>query len=389
MNNKPKFSCIFIGSQSRLIRCAEIVIDKGHTVQAIVSDDRAVLSWAKKQSIEHFQIAADWESKIEHQTFDYLFSVDNPTILPEAIMQQPRCVAINFHDSPLPKYAGVNATSWAILNGENAHGISWHVMAEQVDAGDILKQVSFPIQKRDTTFTLNGVCFEKSIEAFADLVDELGTNQVVQRVPQNINDRSYYKRWQRPPVACTIDWRMTAIEIDHLIRGLDYGPYKNPMGLPKVYLDDRVMIVKGCEILETVQQAAPGSILEVTSESINVSTVTKIVRLNDFYTPQGKPQSPQEFLKEMGLGVGDVLPALSDDYAEAVTELYIKLAKQESFWIDLLTSVEPLRLEHFLQTRPQQSNTDSKDIRYQTVQSFLSTTNVAGNGDKLLTALSI
>ena len=96
MYNKTKFSCVFIGSQSRLIRCAEIVIDKGHKIQFVVSDDEAVLSWAKKLSLEHFRIAADWKSKIKDQTFDYLFSIDNPTILPEAILLQPRCLAINF-----------------------------------------------------------------------------------------------------------------------------------------------------------------------------------------------------------------------------------------------------------------------------------------------------
>jgi len=388
MKEKQKFSCIFIGSQSRLIRCAEIVIENGHTVQAIISADKTVLSWAKKQSIEHFQIADDWVVKIECQAFDYLFSVDNPTILPKAIIQQPRYMAINFHDSPLPKYAGVNATSWAILNGENAHGISWHIMDEQVDAGDILKQVSFPIQKHETTFTLNGVCFENSIEAFADLVDELVTNRV-QRVPQDINNRSYYKRWQRPPVACIIDWKMPAIEIDHLFRGLDFGPYKNPMGLPKIYLNDRVMIVKGYEILETEQQAEPGTILDITSESINVATATKVIKLSDFYTPQVEPQSPQKYFKEKGLSVGDVLPKLSDANAGSVTELYTNLAKHESFWCDILTSVETFRLEHFLQTRSQQSSKESKAISSKTVPSFLATTSLASEGDKVLTALSI
>jgi len=388
MYKKPKFSCVFIGSQSRLIRCAEIVIDKGHKVQTIISDDQAVINWAKKQSIEHFKITSDWESKIGHQAFDYLFSVDNPTILTEAIIHQPRCLAINFHDSPLPKYAGVNATSWAILNGEEDHGICWHIIDEKIDAGDILKQVSFPIQEHDTTFTLNGVCFEKSIEAFANLVNELVTNNV-QRVPQDTNDRSYYKRWQRPPAACTIDWRMTAIEIDHLIRGLDFGPYKNQMGLPKIYLKDRVIIVKCCELLETTQQAEPGTILETTSDSINIATADQIVKLSDFYTPQGKPQSPQEFLNETGLAVGEILPALNDDYTNIVTELYNNLAKHESFWSDLLISVEPLRLEHFLRKKPQPSNTDSKSIYLQTITSFLTSTNLSSEGDKVLTALSI
>ena len=57
--------------------------------------------------------------------FDYLFSIVPNKIFSEEILKLPRRFAINFHDAPLPKYAGLNATTWAILNNEKSHGITW------------------------------------------------------------------------------------------------------------------------------------------------------------------------------------------------------------------------------------------------------------------------
>lgn len=50
--------------------------------------------------------------------------------------------------------------AWAIINGERAHGVTWHLMAERVDAGDILVQHGFPVEAIETTATLNAKCYD-------------------------------------------------------------------------------------------------------------------------------------------------------------------------------------------------------------------------------------
>ena len=42
----------------------------------------------------------------------------DPDSLPESVLRAPRQLAINFHDGPLPRYAGLNAPVWALLHGE-------------------------------------------------------------------------------------------------------------------------------------------------------------------------------------------------------------------------------------------------------------------------------
>ena len=38
----------------------------------------------------------------------------------DEVLRLPRRMAINFHDGPLPRYAGLNTPVWALLNGETA-----------------------------------------------------------------------------------------------------------------------------------------------------------------------------------------------------------------------------------------------------------------------------
>ncbi len=56
---------------------------------------------------------------------------------------------------------GMHATSWAILNQEKEHGITWHIATEKIDSGDILKQVSLSVSENETALSLNLKCFER------------------------------------------------------------------------------------------------------------------------------------------------------------------------------------------------------------------------------------
>ena len=60
-------------------------------------------------------------------------------ILPDDILEFPRCGAINVHSSVLPRYRGAAPINWAILNGEEETGVTIMYMASELDAGDIIK----------------------------------------------------------------------------------------------------------------------------------------------------------------------------------------------------------------------------------------------------------
>src|SRR6185295_2969123 len=137
MDNSDRFNCFLIGQGTLLIRCAEILLTRNHEICGIISSDEPVKKWANQAGIPLYK-SADHLAPLKQEPFDYLFSIVNNRVLPREALETPRKWAINYHDAPLPAYAGVHATSWALMQGEAVHGVTWHIMADQVDAGSIL-----------------------------------------------------------------------------------------------------------------------------------------------------------------------------------------------------------------------------------------------------------
>lgn len=137
MERTSKFNCVVIGEGTLPVGCAEILLASGHEICSMVSSDAEVARWTREKKIPHLEPGANLSEQLSRQPFDYLFSIVNEHILREDVLRLPRKLAINYHDSLLPRYAGIHATSWALMNGEHSHGITWHVITNVVDAGDI------------------------------------------------------------------------------------------------------------------------------------------------------------------------------------------------------------------------------------------------------------
>ena len=121
-----KISSCLMGEDSLLIKCGELLINKGHHIALVVSPVKKIHMWAKKHNIFLLESVEDLLNQNFNLKFDYIFSIINSTFLPASVLNLARCAAINYHNSPLPKYAGLNSTSWAILMKESvmaSHGI--------------------------------------------------------------------------------------------------------------------------------------------------------------------------------------------------------------------------------------------------------------------------
>ena len=146
---------MFVGEGSLLVRCAEVFLDAGHQIRGVVSSNLPIQRWAEENMIPYVAPTDNVVGFMSRVAFDYLFSVVNPSVLPKEILALPRKLGVNFHDALLPKYAGTHATTWALINGEQTHGVTWHEMTEHVDAGRILKQRAVDLSEDETTSSLN------------------------------------------------------------------------------------------------------------------------------------------------------------------------------------------------------------------------------------------
>jgi polyketide synthase PksN len=190
---------LLIGSGEMPVKAAEMLTRAGFDIAGLHSPDEPLRAWAEERRHPHYiEDFARFRERGETISYDYLFSVRNLRILPASLIARPRQYAINYHDAPLPKYAGSHATAWALHHREPTHGVTWHVMTNKVDAGDILKQVIFPIRPGTTKAQLDQLCYLAAMRAFRDLLEELKSGTAT-RTPQDLGLRTFYPSTSCPP----------------------------------------------------------------------------------------------------------------------------------------------------------------------------------------------
>jgi amino acid adenylation domain-containing protein len=337
------FSCHIVGEGTLPIQCGDLLQRRGHQIRSVISPDSAVRAWASERGIDAAEPELGWSALVGAAAFDYLFSIVNFHIIPADVLARPRLGAINFHDGPLPRYAGSYATSWAIANGETQHGICWHAMTDLVDGGDILAQRFVPIDDGDTAVMLNAKCYQAAVVAFEGLIAELAAG-VEKQIPQDLSRRTYFSRSTRPPAAAVLSWQEAPATLCALVRALNFGQYPNPLGSPKVLVGNEYVVVGDAHPASSASSAAPGSVIRVDDEIVTVATVGGDVALRRWTTLDGRELRAADLVERYDIRVGRCLPSLTAEEADALSTWYGAAAKHERFWIDVLQHVDPIVL---------------------------------------------
>jgi amino acid adenylation domain-containing protein len=347
-----------VGNSSLCIQCGNLLLKASHTIHGIATSDREVEKWALRASIPYLYLPTEEAYDVggllgflKQNSFDYLFSIDNPFILEQDILNLPRVFAINYHDAPLPLYAGLNATTWAINNQENFHGVSWHVMEEEVDSGDILKYSTIELSQYETALTLNVKCYERAVSTFTELVDNLSSGRI-NKVAQNHCDRTFFHGYQEPTPACTLDWSKPADKLFALVRSLDFGVYPNPIGFPKLYLDGKFFVVTKLVVLESKSGSPFGTIIKLNEHDIVVSTADKNVAISGLHEIDGPQLEIKDAVQRFGLETGLRFSPLDTDFGRCVVALKKDIHKHETYWVKRFSLLKPLQLPFLESTLP-------------------------------------
>ena len=345
MPSSMSHSCFLIGSDSLLIECANILLKSGFDIRGIVSAEKRIVSWARSHDTEVLDPRQDYRSDLKSRPFDYLFSIANLDVIPQDILDTPEKAAINFHDGPLPNYAGLNAPVWALLNREQTYGITWHLMTSKMDAGDILEQRTFDLGPTETSLTLNTLCFENAIESFEVLAERLARGDVKSR-PQDDSQRTYFGRFRRPAAGCVIDWKRSAEQLEALVRALDFGHYTNLIGAATVKFGKQVFAITAAEAREG--GGSPGTIQSCDADQVLVSTPERNLALKGFSTLCGRKLPIEEVIANARLKPGASFDRIDEDILSRLTQLNEVMSRAERFWVDRLRSLVPLEIPYAL-----------------------------------------
>ena len=250
----------------------------------MVTADPGVRGWAEMLGIAVLPLAVDLVNA-QIGEFDWPLSVANLRILRDAVLALRAKGQVNFHDGPLPRYAGLNMPAWAVINDEAQHAASWHMLQGGVDEGDLLAQVMIDIAFDETGFSLNSKCYATGKESFGSVMTP-PESRTLQRAAQDLSKRSYIARDSRPAGFGRIDFARGTGEICALVRGLDFGGYANPLIVPKIEVDGRILTVSQAEAVEG--QGGPGVVIAASAETLTVGTSDGTVRLAGFGTLDSK-----------------------------------------------------------------------------------------------------
>lgn len=234
---------------------------------------------------------ADW---IADHRVDLLLNVHSLRIASAAVLAAPRVGSFNLHPGPLPRYAGLNAPSWAIYEGQSRHAVTLHWMAAEVDEGPIAYEAWFDIGPDDTGLRVAANCARHGLPLVARLLDDATRGGgAVPAVAQPPGERRWYGR--AAPHGGRLPWSLPARRVVDLVRAATYAPFTSPWGWPRSTIDDREVEIVRVAATARMTEAPPGTVGEVADGGVRVATADEwvlVVRLR----ADGRPQPPEEVL---------------------------------------------------------------------------------------------
>ncbi|MBR3601348.1 MAG: methionyl-tRNA formyltransferase [Lachnospiraceae bacterium] len=294
---------VFMGTPDFAVGALEALVEAGHEVVAVVTQpdkpkgrgkemqQTPVKACAVKHNIEVFQpIKIKTPEAVEvlkGYEADLFVVAAFGQILSKEILDMPKYGCVNIHASLLPKYRGAAPIQWAILDGEKETGVTIMQMNEGLDTGDMLTKVVVPIEDTDTGESL----FDKLAEAGAKLLIETipqieaGT---LEPEPQDDSLSTYAKMIKKE--MGLIDWKREALVLERLVRGMNSWPSAY------THFQGKTLKVWEAEVETCEAQAVPGSVVEVTKNSIKVQTGKDLLVLKQIQLEGKKRMDVAAFL---------------------------------------------------------------------------------------------
>jgi methionyl-tRNA formyltransferase len=236
---------------------------------------------------------------------DIIISANNHQIIGKEIFKVSKSGIVNFHNAPLPRYAGLNACSWAIINGEKEHGVTWHYLDEKIDSGDIISQRFFPIGKDTTAIELIMRCIEEGMILFKELLPNLLRGNI-DRTPQDISKRLFYRKNQLPNKGF-VDFNWKYEKFYNFIRGLNFYPLPSIFAKPTAFYRKKRFFINSIKLIKRTPIGLPGEIVHIDQSSIYVALSDSTIAITEISTSSQKTINLSRFIEENDMRLNTLL----------------------------------------------------------------------------------
>lgn len=318
MENNMKI--VFMGTPDFAVGALQAIIEAGHQVVAVVTQPdkpkgrgkemqmTPVKACAVAHDIPVFQPvkvkAAEAVSVLRSYEADIFVVAAFGQILSEEILNMPKYGCVNIHASLLPKYRGAGPIQWAIIDGEKKTGVTIMQMDKDLDTGDMLFKTEVEIDARETGDSLHDKLAKAGAKLIVEALPKIEAGDVTP-VKQKDEESCYAKMLQKS--MGRIDWQLSAVKLDCLIRGLISWP-----GASTVYHGKNLKIWEEEAADETaaciqLKDAEPGTVVGVEKDAIYVQTGDGVLKLLSVQLEGKKRMAVRDFLLGCQMKTGEQL----------------------------------------------------------------------------------
>ena len=164
--------------------------------------------------------AADAQAALAALAPDLIVVAAYGLILPQAVLDLPRCGCVDVHGSLLPRHRGAAPIAAAILAGDAEAGVSIMLMDAGVDTGPVLSMASVPIAADDTAGSLTEKLAILGAELLVATLPPWLRGEIIPR-QQPEDGATFAPRIEKGEGE--IDWHEPAAQIERRVRA--YQPW--------------------------------------------------------------------------------------------------------------------------------------------------------------------
>ena len=307
---------IFMGTPDFSVGTLEALIEAGHEVALVVTQpDKPKGRGGKMQYTPVKEVAVahnipvyqpkrirepECIEELRKYNADIMVVIAFGQILPKEILEMTPYGCVNVHASLLPSYRGAAPIQWAVINGEKVSGVTTMQMNEGLDTGDMLLKVEIPLDEKETGGSLHDKLAEAGARLCVETLDALKAGTVTPE-KQGDSPTAYAKMLDKH--RGKIDWKMSAKEIERLIRGLN--PW--PSAYTRWNENDKGMKIWEAEVAEGQTDKAAGTVVEVAKDGFFVQTGDGLLKITALQIPGKKRMDAAAFLRGYQMETGTVL----------------------------------------------------------------------------------
>jgi len=228
-------------------------------------------------------------------------------ILSPALLELPRLGSLNLHGSLLPDYRGASPVQRALWDGLPGTGVTTMWIDQGLDTGDLSLQRWVAIEAGDDAGTLAAKLATVGGPLLAETVMLAHAGRAPRR-PQDLQAGSYARKLGKRDGV--VDFALDAVTVWNRQRAVTPWP-----GAATAFRDRHVLLVRSEPVHRLALGAAPGTVIEVGADGVQVACAPGALRLLTV-RPEGRGDlAAAEWARGARIQAGDRLQVEKEAHA--------------------------------------------------------------------------